>query len=101
MEPENIDLGVFETYPLFGCYYLVGAGVSNILPLDWFGTPGWMEDFAKTKAEGFDPVVKSARKLIARSPWKIDNMPMVGSQGNRSFVDAATIAADLIGAKDF
>ncbi len=39
----NLDIRLFKTYPLMGCYMLCSATLSDLIPIDSFGTPGWMD----------------------------------------------------------
>ncbi len=79
----KLDIKLFETYPLMGCYLLNCATLSDIIPIECFATPGWMDYIEKLKREGVDPILKSSEALIDKSPWEIKDMPKrpVGSSG--------------------
>jgi hypothetical protein len=43
LDAGELDIRLFRTYPLMGCYLLVSATLSDLIPVDSFGTPGWMD----------------------------------------------------------
>jgi hypothetical protein len=79
----KLDITLFETYPLMGCYLLRCATLSDIIPISCFGTPGWMDYFEKKKKGAIDDILKRSEALIDKSPWEIRDMPKrpVGSDG--------------------
>ena len=79
----KLDITLFETYPLMGCYLLNCATLSDIVPISCFATPGWMDYIEKMKAGAIDKILKQSEDLIDKSPWEIKDMPKrpVGSSG--------------------
>jgi hypothetical protein len=79
----KLDITLFETYPLMGCYLLNCATLSDIIPISCFATPGWMDYVEKMKKGAIDNVIKQSEELIDKSPWEIKDMPKrpVGSSG--------------------
>lgn len=74
-DPSNLDIRVFETYPLMGCYLLNCATLSDIIPIDCFAKPGWMSYIERLKRGSLDNILGQAKKLIDKSPWEIQGMP--------------------------
>jgi hypothetical protein len=74
-DPNNLDIRVFETYPLMGCYLLNCATLSDIIPLDCFAKPGWMSYIERLKRGSLDKILAQSTKLIDKSPWEIQGMP--------------------------
>ena len=79
----HLDITLFDTYPLMGCYLLNCATLSDILPIKCFATPGWKEYIANMKKTSTDKIIEQSVKLIDKSPWEIKGMPKrpVGSAG--------------------
>ena len=79
----KLDITLFQTYPLMGCYLLNCATLSDIIPISCFATPGWMDYIEKMKKGSIDKVLKQSEELIDKSPWEIKDMPKrpVGSSG--------------------
>lgn len=77
----KLDIRLFETYPLMGCYMLTSATLSDLIPINYFGTPGWMEYAQKLKKQGFDAIYESAHSLIDKSPWEIKGLPKRSVKG--------------------
>jgi len=75
LDADQLDIRLFRTYPLMGCYLLVSATLSDLIPVDSFGTPGWMDYIENLKKKGFDEIYGSATKLIHDSPWEIIGLP--------------------------
>jgi hypothetical protein len=73
--PAGLDLTVFKTYPLMGCYMLTSATLSDIIPIECFGVPGWMDAIEKSKKDDVDKILKKAEKLISASPFEFTNLP--------------------------
>jgi hypothetical protein len=71
----ELDIRLFKTYPLMGCYLLVCGTLSDLIPIESFGTPGWMDYIENMKKHAFDEIYLSATKLIDSSPWEIIGMP--------------------------
>jgi len=71
----HLDVRLFRTYPLMGCYLLTSATLSDLIPVESFGTPGWMDYIEKMKKGQFDDIHKSAADLIDGSPWEILGLP--------------------------
>jgi hypothetical protein len=66
---------LFRTYPLMGCYFLVSATLSDLIPIDSFGSPGWMDYIENLHKYGFEQIYKSSIDLIEKSPWEIQGLP--------------------------
>ena len=43
LDADELDIRLFRTYPLMGCYVLASATLSDLIPVGSFGTPGWMD----------------------------------------------------------
>lgn len=71
----RLDLRLFKTYPPMGCYLLVSATLSDLIPIESFGTPGWMDYIENMKKNSFDNIYSSATDLIEKSPWEIMHLP--------------------------
>jgi hypothetical protein len=67
----ELDIRLFKTYPLMGCYLLVSATLSDLIPIESFGTPGWMDYIEHMKKNDFDEIYDAATDLIEASPWEI------------------------------
>ncbi|HTS26858.1 MAG TPA: hypothetical protein VMH81_13360 [Bryobacteraceae bacterium] len=75
LEEDTLDIRLFKTYPLMGCYLLVSATLSDLIPIDCFGTPGWMDYIESTHQKLFPDVYNAATNLIDQSPWEIIGLP--------------------------
>jgi hypothetical protein len=98
MNPDNLNTGVFDVYPLLGCYMIVCSDMSLISLVRFpdqavsssqqatsvrFGSMGWMEDVERIAAGHIGPLREIAARSIRISPFVIDNMPLhVISQPN-------------------
>jgi hypothetical protein len=71
----HLDITLFETYPLMGCYLLNCATLSDIIPIKCFATPGWKDYIEHMKKGAIDNVLKQSAGLIDKSPWEIKDMP--------------------------
>ena len=71
----QLDINLFKTYPLMGCYLLTSATFSDLIPIDSFGTPGWMDYVERLKKRAFDGIYESSNNLIDNSPWEIRGLP--------------------------
>ena len=83
LKSGTLDITLFRTYPLMGCYLLNCATLSDIIPISCFATPGWMDYIEKMKKGAIDNILKQSQSLIDKSPWEIKDMPRrpVGSSG--------------------
>jgi hypothetical protein len=102
----ELDIRLFRTYPLMGCYLIISGTLSDLIPIDSFGTPGWMDYIESTKRE-FDEVYGSATKLVDASPWEIMGLPKRRSGTSASvFGEMSRIAgfgspaSDIAGLRD-
>jgi hypothetical protein len=75
LEAGELDIRLFKTYPLMGCYMLTSATFSDLIPIDNFGTPGWMDYVERLKKRSFDGIYEASNKLIDNSPWEIKGLP--------------------------
>lgn len=71
----ELDIRLFRNYPLMGCYFLVSATLSDLIPIDSFGSPGWMDYIENLHKHGFEQIYKSSVDLIEKSPWEIEGLP--------------------------
>ena len=71
----HLDVRLFETYPLMGCYMLTSATFSDLIPIECFGTPGWMDYIETLKKRSFDGIYEASNQLIDDSPWEIKGLP--------------------------
>lgn len=83
LRANKLDIRLFDTYPLMGCYLLNCATLSDIMPIECFATPGWMEYITQMKRKAVDDIIKASVSLIDKSPWEIRGMPKrpVGPSG--------------------
>lgn len=77
----NLDVKLFRTYPLMGAYLMVSATFSDLIPIENFGTPGWMDYVENLKKRGFDGIYDAATGLIKDSPWEIKGLPKRPQKG--------------------
>lgn len=96
----TLDITLFKTYPLLGCYVLTSATLSDLIPLQCFGQPGWMDYIETLKKRGYDGIYEAATGLIDASPWEIAGMPKrpvkgvsLGMPGTAPF----SMASDVMG----
>lgn len=95
-----LDINLFKTYPLLGCYMLTSATLSDMLPLESFGMPGWVDYIETLKSRGYDGIYDSAAGLIESSPWEIRGMPKRPIKGGGMGLGgtmAPGLAGDLMG----
>jgi len=71
----QLDMRLFRTYPLMGCYLMVSATLSDLIPVESIGTPGWMDYIENMKKNQFDEIYNAAGDLIEGSPWEIVGLP--------------------------
>jgi hypothetical protein len=103
----ELDIRLFKTYPLMGCYLIISGTLSDLIPVDSLGTPGWMDYIEKMKKDGFDDIYKSATNLVDASPWEIIGMPKRRSGTSASVfgeisraVGLGSPGSDIVGLKD-
>jgi hypothetical protein len=77
----NLDITLFRTYPLMGCYLMTSATFSDLIPIECFGTPGWMDYVENLKKKKFDGIYEAATGLIEASPWEIKGLPKRPTKG--------------------
>jgi hypothetical protein len=77
----NLDITLFRTYPLMGAYLMTSATFSDLIPIECFGTPGWMDYVENLKKRGFDGIYDAATDLIKDSPWEIKGLPKRPQKG--------------------
>ena len=95
-----LDIELFRTYPLLGCYVLTSATLSDIVPIDCFGQPGWMDYIETLKSRGYDGIYEAAGVLIDSSPWEIRGLPkrpMKGGMPGLGGTALPGLAGDLMG----
>jgi hypothetical protein len=95
-----LDIQLFKTYPLLGCYMLTSATLSDMIPIDCFGQPGWMDYLETLKKRGYDGIYESAAGLIESSPWEIRGMPKRPVKGGGIGLGGTALpglAGDLMG----
>jgi hypothetical protein len=90
----ELDLRLFRTYPLMGCYLLTSATFSDLIPIDSFGTPGWMDYVESLKKRKFDGIYEAAGDLIDQSPWQIEGLPKRPSKSSGAQFGMFSIAKD-------
>jgi hypothetical protein len=90
----ELDVRLFRTYPLMGCYLIISGTLSDLIPIDSFGTPGWMTYIENTKHE-FDEIYRSATKLVDASPWEIQGLPKRKTGTSASLFGEISRAAGL------
>jgi hypothetical protein len=91
----NLDVRLFRTYPLMGCYLLTSATFSDLIPIDNFGTPGWMDYVEGLKKRKFDGIYEAAGALIDKSPWEIEGLPKRPSKSAGAQLGMLNIGKDL------
>lgn len=75
LKSGDLDIRLFRSYPLMGCYFLIGATLSDLIPVESFGTPGWMDYIEHLKKNSFDNIYESSVGLVEKSPWEILGLP--------------------------
>jgi len=91
----NLDVTLFRTYPLMGCYLMTSATFSDLIPIDCFGTPGWMDYVENLKKRKFDGIYDAATGLIDNSPWEIKGLPKRPAKGGGLNFGMLNVAKDL------
>ncbi|MFO1267775.1 MAG: hypothetical protein U1F67_13975 [Rubrivivax sp.] len=97
---EALDITLFKTYPLLGCYVLTCATLSDMIPVACFGQPGWMDYIETLKKRGYDGIYEAAAALIDSSPWEIRGMPkrpVKGAMPGLGGTAVPGLAGDLMG----
>ena len=89
LEADQLDVRLFRTYPLMGCYLMTSATLSDLIPIESFGTPGWMDYIENLKKHQFDPIYGAAADLIDGSPWEIEGLPKRPKGSAVGFLDQA------------
>ncbi|MBI5721385.1 MAG: hypothetical protein HZC37_27250 [Burkholderiales bacterium] len=95
-----LDINLFKTYPLLGCYMLTSATLSDLIPIESFGQPAWMDYVETLKKRGYDGIYESAAGLIESSPWEIRGMPKRPVKGGGIGLGGTAVpglAGDLMG----
>lgn len=72
----EIDLDVFETCPLLGCYLICCLPHSALMALilDRFGDPGWMDMAERTVVHHLNPLREKARSVIAAHRFEVRSL---------------------------
>lgn len=91
----DLDVTLFRTYPLMGCYLMTSATFSDLIPIDCFGTPGWMDYVENLKKRQFDGIYDAATGLIDSSPWEIKGLPKRPVKGGGLNFGILNVAKDL------
>lgn len=92
---DNLDVTLFRTYPLMGCYLMTSATFSDLIPIECFGTPGWMDYVEGLKKRSFDGIYDAATGLIDKSPWEIKGLPKRPVKGAGLQFGMVSAAKDL------
>jgi hypothetical protein len=58
-----------------GCYFLVSATLSDLIPIETFGSPGWMDYIENLHKHGFEQIYKSSVDLIESRLGKLKVCP--------------------------
>lgn len=86
--PETLDLSVFESAPILGCYLLTCSDtsmVANFFVAD-IGLPGWMDKIEQLKKKKLDKLLEIASKNIEKSRLQLDGIqPNKGVPRSKSF----------------
>ena len=90
----ELDVRLFKTYPLMGCYLLTSATFSDLIPIDNFGTPGWMDYVESLKKRQFDGIYDAAGDLIDKSPWEIEGLPKRPNKSSGAQLGMLSIAKE-------
>ena len=72
----SIDVDVFETCPLLGCYLICCLPTSALMALIMkrFGQSGWMDMAERTASHHIDPLREKARTVIANHRFEIHSL---------------------------
>jgi hypothetical protein len=76
MAQGNVDLSIFETSPLVGCYLICAAPTSVLtnLILDQFGDARWMDNLEQNKKRHIEPLQEKARNVIKSHRFEIRSL---------------------------
>jgi hypothetical protein len=76
MAQGDVDLSIFETSPLVGCYLICAAPTSVLtnLILDQFGEARWMDNLERNKKRHIEPLQDKARKVIKNHRFEIRSL---------------------------
>lgn len=74
--PGSLDLNIFKSCPVLGCYLIACSDTSNVL--NFFvadiGLPGWMTKVETMKKNQLDPLIKNANKAIVTSHLTLEGL---------------------------
>ncbi len=75
IDAGNIDVTIFNTCPILGCYYIVVQGDFTIMNFDVanMGKQNWMQEILRLK-NALEPVKKKAASLIGSSTIIVEGM---------------------------
>lgn len=90
---DQLDIHLFATCPLLGCYMLTSATLSDLIPLECFGQPGWMDYIEKLKKRDFDGIYDGAMEVIENSLWEVVGMPKFANKSQQLFTGEAVSLA--------
>ena len=92
-DAENIDLDIFKTCPLLGCYLLVCAETSTlIIFLPGFGGVGWMDDVEDIVRTYLAPVQNIAMSYLNSARFDLVRKSDGSHLETRLYVDPGLIA---------
>jgi hypothetical protein len=74
---------------------MTSATFSDLIPIDCFGTPGWMDYVENLKKRKFDGIYDAATSLIEKSPWEIKGLPKRPAKGAGVQLGVMSIAKDF------
>jgi len=76
MAQGDVDLSIFETSPLVGCYLICAAPTSVLtdLILNEFGDARWMDNLERNKKRHIEPLQDKARKVIKNHRFEIRSL---------------------------
>jgi hypothetical protein len=76
MAQGDVDLSIFETSPLVGCYLICAAPTSVLtnLILNEFGDARWMDNVERNKKRHIEPLQDKARKVIKNHRFEIRSL---------------------------
>jgi hypothetical protein len=92
LDPGALDMTVFQTCPILGCYIISCSDTSmiaNFFVAD-MGLPGWMDKVEKMKKTQLDPLIKNANKAIVSSHLTLD-----GLKSNKGTFKEKTLFAQM------
>jgi hypothetical protein len=92
----ELDIRLFKTYPLMGCYMLISGTLSDLIPIESFGTPGWMDYIESMQKNVFEEIYDSATNLVQASPWEIVGLPKRPRESGASLFEEAKRAISTV-----